>query len=71
MKKTYQIISEHIDGGERRVVYETTRKREIESFFGKLMRIHKKDGNIIIKHNIGYCDVVSAYGTSCYFIALA
>lgn len=69
--KTYQIINENENGGERRVVYETTRKREIESFFGKLMRRHKKDGNIIIEHNIGYCDVVSAYGTSCYFITLA
>lgn len=69
--KAYQIINENENGSERRVVYETTRKREVESFFGKLMRGFKKDGNIIIKHNIGYCDVVSAYSISSYFITLA
>ena len=68
--KAYQIINENENGGDRRVVFEISRKREVESFFGRLMRGHKKDGNIIIKHNIGYCDVVSAYGTSCYFITL-
>ena len=72
MKKTYQIISEHIDGGGRRIVYETTRKRDIESFFSRLMRVHKKDGCTIVRRNIGYCDVLSSLGGGrSYWIATA
>lgn len=69
--KSYQIINENENGGDRRVVYETTRKRKVESFFNSLMRMHKKNGSVIIAHNFGNCEVWSQYGVSCYFITLA
>ena len=69
--KKYQVINEKENGSEKIVIYKTTRKRDAERFLGLLRRGFKKDGRIVIKRNIGYFDVVSAYGASSYFIKLA
>lgn len=67
--KTYKIISE--SNGEKNEVYTSTRKRDIESFFYRLMRKMEQERSVIY-HNMGWftTEVIGTFQvfTSDYYI---